>query len=91
MATKTDEAPWLSQGEEKRAFVREMFADVAPSYDRINSVMCLRLHHKWRRMAVDAIQLNQGDAALDVCCGTGDFLAPLTRAVGKTGRIVGLD
>ena len=32
-----------------------------------------------------------GDAALDVCCGTGDFAIELRRTVGPSGRVVGLD
>jgi demethylmenaquinone methyltransferase/2-methoxy-6-polyprenyl-1,4-benzoquinol methylase len=32
-----------------------------------------------------------GDAALDVCCGTGDLALELRRRVGPAGRVVGLD
>ena len=28
---------------------------------------------------------------LDICCGTGDFLIPLRKAVGSKGRVIGLD
>ena len=35
--------------------------------------------------------MQPGDAALDVCCGTGDFAVELRRAVGPSGRVVGLD
>jgi demethylmenaquinone methyltransferase/2-methoxy-6-polyprenyl-1,4-benzoquinol methylase len=86
-----DRAPWAREGEEKRAFVRGMFADVAPSYDLVNSLMCFRQHHRWRAAAVRALGLRRGDRALDVCCGTGDFLAPLRRAVGPEGSLLGVD
>lgn len=85
------EKPWLAEGDEKRAVVREMFADVAPSYDLVNSLMCLRLHYRWRREAVRVLGLGPGESALDVCCGTGDFLRPLREAVGDEGRVVGVD
>ena len=84
-------APWKVQGEEKRAAVRQMFAEVAPTYDLVNSLMCLGLHRKWRREAVRAIGLSKGDSAIDVCSGTGDFLVPLSAAVGSAGRVVGVD
>jgi len=71
--------------------VRDMFADIAPSYDLLNDLMCFRLHHKWRKAAVRAVELREGDSALDVCCGTGDFLGPLRSAVGAQGRVVGTD
>ncbi|MFQ3588475.1 MAG: ubiquinone/menaquinone biosynthesis methyltransferase [Fimbriimonadaceae bacterium] len=84
-------AIWDTAGEEKRAAVQGMFAEIAPVYDRLNSVMTVRRHRSWRRLAVQKLQLKLGDSALDVCCGTGDFMAPLRAAVGPQGRIVGVD
>lgn len=83
--------PWKTTGADKRESVRAMFADVAPSYDLMNSLMCFRLHNAWRRRAVAALDLERGDFALDVCCGTGDFSALLRQAVGPEGTVVGLD
>lgn len=91
MGVVTGDKPWLAEGAEKREFVRGMFADVAPSYDLVNSLMCFRLHHRWRSLAVAGLELGQGDSALDVCCGTGDFLVPLRRAVGSSGAVCGID
>lgn len=68
-----------------------MFAEIAPTYDLLNSVMSLRLHRKWRAAAVSTLNLAPGDMALDVCCGTGDFLVPLRLAVGKSGGVAGID
>lgn len=68
-----------------------MFADIAPSYDLVNSLMCFRLHHRWRSKAVEKLALNPGDHALDVCCGTGDFLVPLRQKVSSTGKVHGVD
>jgi demethylmenaquinone methyltransferase/2-methoxy-6-polyprenyl-1,4-benzoquinol methylase len=83
--------PWNRTGEQKRAYVRRMFAEISPTYDLLNSAMSLRLHHRWRADAVGYLNLNQGDIAADLCCGTGDFGRPLRRAVGDQGRIIGLD
>jgi demethylmenaquinone methyltransferase/2-methoxy-6-polyprenyl-1,4-benzoquinol methylase len=68
-----------------------MFAEIAPTYDLLNSVMSLRLHHRWRAFAVRKLELKPGDCALDVCCGTGDFMAPLSKAVGDRGKVFGID
>lgn len=84
-------APWLATGTDKRESVRALFADVAPSYDLINSLMCFRLHHRWRRYAVKSIGIGGGDSVLDVCCGTGDFLTQIRAAVGRQGTVIGLD
>jgi demethylmenaquinone methyltransferase/2-methoxy-6-polyprenyl-1,4-benzoquinol methylase len=86
-ARLTDRTPWTAQGEEKREAVRRMFAQIAPSYDRMNGLMSLRLHRRWRQIAVDSLGLPAGATVLDLCCGTGDFLVPLRRAVGPQGRV----
>lgn len=84
-------AIWDTAGEEKRTAVQGMFAEIAPVYDRLNSVMTMRRHLAWRALAVRKLDLKPGDSALDVCCGTGDFMVPLRSAVGRQGRIVGVD
>jgi len=86
-----NEAIWRTEGEDKRAAVRGMFAHIARGYDRMNGLMSLGLHHRWRAFSVSKLELKPGGRALDVCCGTGDFILPLRRAVGPTGRIVGVD
>lgn len=89
---KTVERPiWETQGAQKRQAVQGMFAEIAVSYDRVNGLMSLFLHHRWRKEAVRRLAIQPGDAALDVCCGTGDFLPHLREAVGSTGTVFGLD
>ncbi|MCE9558642.1 MAG: ubiquinone/menaquinone biosynthesis methyltransferase [Armatimonadetes bacterium] len=82
---------WLTEGEEKRARVQHMFAEIAPSYDLLNSVMSLSLHKRWRQIAARKLNLKQGGSALDVCCGTGDFLPILRSFVGERGIVMGTD
>lgn len=91
IAHRVNKTPWTAEGQEKHSAVREMFAEIAPNYDVCNSVMSLSLHHKWRAAAVEKLQLKPGASALDVCCGTGDFLPPLRNAIGPSGRLVGVD
>lgn len=87
----TDARPWSLQGEEKRRKVEAMFAEIAPRYDLLNSILSFRLHHRWRSEAVRSLRLGAGGRALDVCCGTGDFARALRRAVGPSGLVVGVD
>lgn len=86
-----DQAIWQTEGTSKRNAVQGMFAEIAPTYDLLNSVMSLRLHHRWRAYAVRKLNLKTGDNALDVCCGTGDFMVPLQKAVGERGKVSGID
>jgi demethylmenaquinone methyltransferase / 2-methoxy-6-polyprenyl-1,4-benzoquinol methylase len=71
--------------------VRAMFDRISPSYDRMNRIMSLGMDGGWRALAVGCANLEPGDAALDVCCGTGDLALELLDTVSTRGRVVGLD
>jgi demethylmenaquinone methyltransferase/2-methoxy-6-polyprenyl-1,4-benzoquinol methylase len=73
------------------ARIRGMFASIAGTYDCLNHVLSLNQDHGWRRAAVAAAGVREGDVVLDVCTGTGDLALELARAAGRTGRVVGTD
>ncbi|MBX3096997.1 MAG: bifunctional demethylmenaquinone methyltransferase/2-methoxy-6-polyprenyl-1,4-benzoquinol methylase UbiE [Fimbriimonadaceae bacterium] len=91
MGVQSAPPPWLAQGKAKAEAVQEIFGTVAPTYDRVNGWLSFGQHQKWRAHAVTTLQLSQGDAVLDLCCGTGDFLPLLRNAVGASGTVIGLD
>jgi len=80
----------VSAGEKAR-YVRAMFDAIAPRYDLLNSVLSFTIHYRWRAYAARCAALKDGDSALDVCCGTGDFARELRRRVGRTGQLMGID
>lgn len=72
----------------KNKAVRAMFAEIAPSYDRLNHLLSLSIDKRWRRFTVrhlaDLLQ-RPGAIALDLCCGTADLtleIEPLARVIG---------
>jgi demethylmenaquinone methyltransferase / 2-methoxy-6-polyprenyl-1,4-benzoquinol methylase len=71
--------------------VRSMFDRIAGVYDLMNTAMTAGLHHSWRERAADLTELEPGEVALDVCCGTGDLALALGARVGRYGRVVGSD
>jgi demethylmenaquinone methyltransferase / 2-methoxy-6-polyprenyl-1,4-benzoquinol methylase len=71
--------------------VNRMFDRVATRYDLLNSLMSAGLHHRWRERAAEIAGLQAGDAALDVCCGTGDLTLELAARVAPGGHVVGCD
>jgi demethylmenaquinone methyltransferase/2-methoxy-6-polyprenyl-1,4-benzoquinol methylase len=71
--------------------VRTMFDRIAGVYDLMNTAMTAGMHHRWRERAADRAELEPGDRALDVCCGTGDLALELARRVGPRGAVVGCD
>jgi demethylmenaquinone methyltransferase/2-methoxy-6-polyprenyl-1,4-benzoquinol methylase len=83
----------VSGGPEKRAYVREIFTAIAPTYDRLNRIISFRLDQLWRRAAVRRLGWERAPEGvyLDLCAGTMDFAATLARQSGFRGRIVGAD
>lgn len=83
----------VAGGPEKRAYVREIFTAIAPTYDRLNRIISLRFDQRWRRFAVRRLgwERKPDGIYLDLCAGTLDFGATLARRPGFRGRIVGAD
>ena len=83
----------VSGGPEKRAYVHEMFTAIAPTYDRLNRIISLRLDQRWRRYAVRRLGWERAPEGmyLDLCAGTLDFGATLAGQPGFRGRIAGAD
>ena len=83
----------VSGGPEKRAYVREMFTAIAPTYDRLNRIISLRLDQRWRRYAVRRLGWERAPEGmyLDLCAGTLDFGAMLASQPGFRGRVAGAD
>jgi ubiquinone/menaquinone biosynthesis C-methylase UbiE len=57
------------------------------------SIQCITLGRgqQLRKRMADLIPLHDGDAVLDVGCGTGDLAIELVKRVGESGKIVGID
>lgn len=81
----------FGSNEEKRSQIQQMFAKIAPQYDLLNGFMSLSQHRRWRRIAASMLHLKPGDSVLDLCTGTGDFIAPIRKLVGEKGIVIGLD
>ncbi|HEX8619186.1 MAG TPA: bifunctional demethylmenaquinone methyltransferase/2-methoxy-6-polyprenyl-1,4-benzoquinol methylase UbiE [Thermoanaerobaculia bacterium] len=71
--------------------IRAMFAAISTRYDRTNTVLSGGIHHLWRRRAVRAAAVKEGNSVLDCASGTGDLAIAFKKAVGANGRVVGTD
>lgn len=72
----------------KRAHVRELFDTIAPKYDLITRLLSFDRDRYWKRRLIDLAGVRDGQAVVDLACGTGD-LALL--AAGRGASVVGLD
>lgn len=70
-----------------RARALARYRRAAGSYDRRWERLSLPL----RRRVVEQLALRPGDTVLDVACGTGLTFDLLERAVGPSGRVIGID
>lgn len=73
------------------AEVQQMFASIAPGYDRTNEVLSMGVHRAWRRATVKWSGAAPGQKILDCATGTGDLALALKRAVGPAGEVLGTD
>src|SRR3954466_3440239 len=83
----------VSGGPEKRAYVRSVFSAIAPTYDRLNRIISFHFDQGWRRYAVAQLGWEREPEGiyLDLCAGTMDFGATLTRRPGFGGRCASAD
>jgi demethylmenaquinone methyltransferase/2-methoxy-6-polyprenyl-1,4-benzoquinol methylase len=71
--------------------ITAMFDEIAPVYDRLNTIMTLGLDRRWRAAAVAASRVGPGDSAIDVAAGTGKLAGVLADRVGPFGRVSAVD
>ncbi|WP_462412035.1 demethylmenaquinone methyltransferase [Neobacillus sp. Marseille-QA0830] len=79
----------MQQSKEER--VHHVFEKISDSYDKMNSVISFQQHLKWRKDTMKRMNVQPGSQALDVCCGTADWTIALAEAVGRNGKVTGLD
>jgi len=77
-------------GNDKAAYVRDMFATIAPRYDAANRAISIGMDEGWRRRAIALLQAPHDGRIVDLCCGTGDLVFHLLRT-DPTLRIAGVD
>jgi demethylmenaquinone methyltransferase/2-methoxy-6-polyprenyl-1,4-benzoquinol methylase len=68
-----------------------MFNRIARRYDLLNRVISFRLDTRWRQKAVEATLRGSERFVLDLGTGTGDLALAAGTAVGKEGKVFGLD
>jgi demethylmenaquinone methyltransferase/2-methoxy-6-polyprenyl-1,4-benzoquinol methylase len=71
--------------------VREMFDDIAPTYDKLNHVLSMNVDKLWRRHALREIVDGSAQRILDVACGTGDSSISVAKAAAAGSEVVGVD
>ena len=74
----------------KKEQVREMFDNIAPTYDALNHTLSAGIDRWWRRRTVRIVRSGNPRSLLDVAAGTGDLTVALAKAMPQC-RITGVD
>ncbi|HUR92410.1 MAG TPA: ubiquinone/menaquinone biosynthesis methyltransferase [Gemmatimonadaceae bacterium] len=93
-ARQSASGPLPGEGDrEKREYVQRMFSDIAPRYDTLNHILALNIDRGWRRRAISALNFERkpDGVYLDVCAGTLDIAASISRQPGFRGVVIGAD
>ena len=75
---------------DKGAYVREMFARIAPRYDVANRVLTAGMDEHWRKRSIALLGPPRDGTILDLCCGTGDVVFHLLRT-DPSLHVTGID
>lgn len=74
--------------DQKRRYVRTLFATIADRYDFITIFLSFGRDRAWKRRLVLEAAVQCGERVLDLACGTGDIALALAR---HSERVAGLD
>jgi demethylmenaquinone methyltransferase / 2-methoxy-6-polyprenyl-1,4-benzoquinol methylase len=74
----------------KEEFVHSVFESIAPKYDLMNNILSFRQHKYWRKFTMNKMNVQEGQTAIDLCCGTCDWTISLAQK-SNSGKIIGLD
>src|SRR5215467_10644192 len=80
-------------GGAKREYVQRIFSEIAPRYDLLNHLLSFNIDRRWRRRAIATLDPSRSPAGvyIDLCAGTLDVSAELSRTRGFRGLVLGTD
>ena len=81
----------MAENQAKKEQVHTVFQNISQKYDRLNNIISFEQHKVWRKHVMKTMNVQEGNKALDVCCGTADWTIALSEAVGTNGEVIGLD
>ncbi|MCX5846812.1 MAG: bifunctional demethylmenaquinone methyltransferase/2-methoxy-6-polyprenyl-1,4-benzoquinol methylase UbiE [Deltaproteobacteria bacterium] len=74
--------------DKRPSIIGRMFDRIAPTYDRLNTILSFSIDKAWRRAAIRLLEIRAGDTVLDIATGTGDMAI---LGIEHGGRVVGID
>lgn len=81
----------VSAPAKESARISGMFDAIAERYDFLNHLLSAGLDKRWRKQAIDVLQLTGRETLLDLCTGTADLAIAATTGERRANRVVGVD
>ena len=79
-----------NQEDSKKEQVRDMFDNIAPTYDKLNHILSVNIDRLWRRRVVRIVRRLHPKQILDVATGTGDLAIAMAQRIADC-HISGVD
>jgi demethylmenaquinone methyltransferase / 2-methoxy-6-polyprenyl-1,4-benzoquinol methylase len=80
-----------NQFEGKEEYVKDVFEEIAPYYDKMNGIMTMGMVKGWHRFMMKKAGDITGFRCLDVGSGTGEIAFYVAERVGPGGEVIGVD
>ena len=74
----------------KKEEVRDMFDNIAPTYDKLNHILSFSIDKMWRRRVVRLVRRLKPLRVMDLATGTGDLAIKMAKRIPEA-RIMGVD
>jgi demethylmenaquinone methyltransferase / 2-methoxy-6-polyprenyl-1,4-benzoquinol methylase len=68
-----------------------MFDAIAERYDFLNHLLSAGLDKRWRKQAIEVLQLSGRETVLDLCTGTADVALAAVNGERRAKRVIGVD
>ncbi|GMA69841.1 demethylmenaquinone methyltransferase [Leuconostoc litchii] len=75
----------------KNTDVKSLFDTIAPEYDKMNNIISLGSHKKWRQKVMNKMVFPNEAQIIDLATGTADWAIALAENSDVKTKIVGLD
>ncbi|MGO2978566.1 MAG: ubiquinone/menaquinone biosynthesis methyltransferase, partial [Leuconostoc mesenteroides] len=75
----------------KNTDVKSLFNTIAPEYDKMNNIISLGAHKKWRQKVMNKMVFPRKAQIIDLATGTADWAIALAENSDSDSEIIGLD
>jgi len=82
--------PYKNKQENKKEQVAQMFNNISPKYDLLNSVLSVGIDSIWRKKALQVFKNSSVNNLLDVATGTGAFAIQAQKQL-QIKKVTGID